>query len=143
MERYTARGSRTVSAPKALPPGKGAQQDRGTAQSIPTVHPWLVYDRFVNGETVDELMVSLQRPEGDVLADIEQMRLILIEQHPGITDDEADRIRFENILIKKAQMDGTPPALKVASEASVRRRNIIDAAKRRCEEEQKKHEALA
>jgi F0F1-type ATP synthase epsilon subunit len=102
---------------------------------MPSPDPWGAYDLFVIGVTVDEIVAKTNSPEAEVIADIYQMRDLLKKQIPGINDDEADRIRHEHILTRQGHADGTAQGLKVAAEAAMRRRAVIDAARARARKE--------
>lgn len=138
MKNVTPEGEK-----KALPSGDhgstDAQGQDGFRGAVPTLRPWENYDMFVKGYTIEEIALEgaeIEQAESIVSADIEEMRGRLMLQYPGITAEEADRLRHETLLVVAGHKDGSAPGIKAAAEASIRRNQIIDAGGRRVQKAQ-------
>lgn len=122
---------------EAHDPGDGARE-------IPTIRPWVVYDRFLKGEALIEIAMPLGLDSQEVKNDIEDMREHYRAQYPqsALADLEVDELRRNDLLIRSGFVDGSAQGLKVVAEAQERNRLIILAGERRKKAEAGREEIL-
>lgn len=122
-------------------------ETKGTALALPhkgSKQPWIVYDMFVQGVTVDEIVMQFalqgatrdEANEASVKADIETMRGFECKRWPRalLTDEDCDQLRRLYLLIRAARADGSAGAIKTANELGIRSDVILHNAHRRYEE---------
>lgn len=98
--------------------------------------PWKIYDRFLMGESVQELGISEESGEQAIINDISQMRVEMRRFSPALTDLECDQIRRQDIVMRMSLVtEGdevvTPQGVRVFADAIERRHAITMRAAER------------
>ena len=92
------------------------------------IEPWQVYDAYVRGVMIDELVTVAGRSTTQIIHDIDAMRDRMRSRYAGITDLEADELRAIYLLAKEARKVGDIGSLRIMAELQVRHRDIITSA---------------